>query len=79
MRHQTRPTTPPPTELPATGFIRQNKLVPGILPVSPATLRRMVQNGEFPQPLQITERVKVWDVEAVRNWLNSRKEAANHA
>ena len=63
-------------ELPATGFIRENQLVPHLIPVSPATLRRMVRAGEFPPPVRLSKRVTAWRVEEVRGWMNSRQAAA---
>lgn len=63
-------------DLPATGFIRENQLVPHLIPVSPATLRRMVQAGEFPPPVKLSHRVMAWRVEEVREWMSSRAVAA---
>ncbi len=61
--------------LPVTGFIRQSKLIPNIIPFSAATLWRKVKNGEFPRPIKLSERVTAWKVEDIRAWLNSRESA----
>lgn len=58
--------------LPTTGYIRQSQLIPDIIPVSSATLWRMVQKGEFPKPVKLTERCTAWPVEAVREWINTK-------
>lgn len=56
--------------LPEVGFIREVQLVPGIIPISPATLRRWVRSGRFPQPVKLSDRVTAWRVEDVRTWLD---------
>lgn len=60
--------------LPATGFIRQAALLgtrdaPGPLPVSHATLWRMVRSGAFPAPVKLTPKVTAWRLEDVRQWM----------
>lgn len=63
-------------ELPADALIRQHQLVPAIIPLSPATLRRMVASGNFPQPVQLTKRVRAWRADDVRVWLATRETSA---
>jgi len=58
--------------LPATGYLRQKQIVPGLVPISPATLWRRVKSGEFPKPVKLSERVTAWRVEDVRAWMDSR-------
>lgn len=59
-------------ELPVSGFIREHQLVPHLIPVSSATLRRMVRAGGFPAPVKLSDRVTAWRVEDVREWMASR-------
>lgn len=59
-------------ELPATGFIRQSQLIPAIIPFSSATLWRKVNDGSFPAPVKLSERITAWPVESVRAWMKSR-------
>ena len=63
----------PFNELPAEALIRQNQLVPAIIPISTATLRRMVAAGEFPMSVQLTKRVRAWRAGDVRTWLATRE------
>ena len=58
--------------MPQAGYIRQALLIPGILPISPATLWRWVSIGKFPKPIKISSKVTAWRVEDVIQWLNSR-------
>lgn len=63
---------PIPTELPPTGYIRQRKLIPAIVPVSPATLWRWVKSGQFPPPCKLGQNTTAWNVQHVRQWLDSK-------
>lgn len=56
-------------KLPESGYIRQARLVPTILPFSAPTLWRKVKNGTFPKPVKLSERITAWRVEDVRNWM----------
>jgi prophage regulatory protein len=64
--------TRPFGELPATGFVRQSKLIPAPVPFSSATLWRQVKAGTFPKPVKLSERVTAWAVEDVRQWLDAQ-------
>lgn len=46
---------------------------PGMVPFSAATLWRKVAAGEFPAPVKLSERVTAWQLDAVREWLDSRR------
>jgi prophage regulatory protein len=67
--------------LPATGYVRQSQLirdprrpdVAPIVPISAATLWRMVRAGSFPKPVKLTERITAWPVDAISQWLESRE------
>lgn len=39
------------------------------------TVRRMVERGEFPKPIQISARTVGWRKAEIRAWLDSRPEA----
>jgi predicted DNA-binding transcriptional regulator AlpA len=58
--------------LPPTGYIRQSKLIPDILPVSPATLWRWVKSGEFVAPVKLGNNTTAWRCEDVRQWLDAK-------
>lgn len=73
MQHPSQ-TSRPLTE----GFIRLAQLVPAIIPVSPATLWRMVASGEFPLPIRLSKRIAAWRASDVSQWINSRKPEASN-
>lgn len=52
-------------------FIRQRELMT-LLPFSPATLWRKVQNGSFPKSVKLSERITAWDRNQVIAWLESK-------
>lgn len=60
-------------EAPGAAYIRQAGLVPGMLPISPATLWRWVKNGDFPPPIKLSARVTAWRIADVENWLTARQ------
>ena len=62
-------------ELPTTGYLRQARLIPHIVPFSSATLWRKVKSGDFPKPVKLSERVTAWRWEDVRAWMQSRNAA----
>jgi prophage regulatory protein len=64
-------------DLPATGYIRQSRLIPTIIPISSATLWRKVKSGTFPAPVKLSERVTAWRVEDIRGWMKSRAPSVN--
>ena len=41
----------------------------GLLPISSATLWRMVRAGKFPKPVKLTEGVTAWRADEVQAWL----------
>lgn len=61
------------TEMPSASYIRQAGLIPGILPISQATLWRWVSKGEFPKPVKLSSRVTAWRVADVSKWLMEKK------
>lgn len=66
-------------ELPDSAFLRESQLVqdpkrpdyPALLPLSAATLWRMVAAGTFPKPIKLSSRVTAWRVADVRMFLNA--------
>lgn len=48
--------------------IRQKQLLTKI-PFSKATLWRKVRNGTFPKPFKLSEKVTVWQVSDIEEWL----------
>lgn len=53
----------------------------GILPISPATLWRLVKAKKFPQPFKLGARVTVWDAAEVEAFLQQQRntQEAAHA
>jgi predicted DNA-binding transcriptional regulator AlpA len=58
--------------LPSTGFIRSKQLVPGIIPISRATLWNWVRDGKFPAPRKMVG-VTAWKCEDVHAWIGAQK------
>lgn len=57
-------------------FLREKQLIgnprrgiPGILPISHATLWRKVNNGTFPRPVKLSQRTTAWPAAEVRRWI----------
>lgn len=62
-----------------SGFLRQSQILPnrktgsqGLVPISPATLWRMVADGRFPKPVKLSARVTAWRAEEVHAWLQAQ-------
>ncbi len=58
-------------DLPSTGFLRQFKVLK-LVPFSKSTLWRRVKDGTFPKPLKLSNRVTVWRVEDIRQWIEQQ-------
>lgn len=54
--------------LPETGFVRLAQLLT-FIPLSKSTLWRRINDGSFPSPIKLSERVTVWRAEDVRRWI----------
>jgi prophage regulatory protein len=76
--HMTMKATPPMIELPSHGYVRLRQIAQA-LPCSRSTILRMVRNGNFPRPIYLSRRVRVWRAETVRAWLNDREREAEAA
>lgn len=57
-------------------FLREKQLVgnprkgiPGLLPISHATLWRKVSDGTFPRPVKLSQRTTAWRAAEVRRWI----------
>ena len=68
----------------STRYVRMRQLVgnphavppvPGILPVSPSTVWKLVKRGEIPPPIKLSSRVTVFDVAAIEQWVNDKRGA----
>ncbi len=46
------------------------------LGVSRATFYRMVRDGQFPRPVQLTAQVRVWPAEVVASWMDAKVQEA---
>lgn len=58
-------------------YLRQRQLLEH-LPVSPATLWRMVGRGDFPKPIKLAPRVTCWLWSDVEKYLQSRQVGERH-
>lgn len=57
--------------LPNEGFVREKQLLQ-VIPVSNVTLRRMIRDGRFPAPVELSEGIKAWRVQDVRAWIEAK-------
>lgn len=52
----------------------------GLLPISAATIWRMVRAGKFPKPFKLAAHVTVWDAREIDDFVaQQRAESATHA
>jgi prophage regulatory protein len=63
-----------PTSLPLGGYLRLDQIL-RVLPVSSNTLKRLVRQGKFPRPVELTPALRVWRTDAVQAWLAERDPA----
>lgn len=61
-------------DLPEEGFVRLADLVPGVLPMSKATIWRGVKDGTIPKPVKLSANCTAWKVADIRAWIKSRSE-----
>lgn len=60
------------------GLLREPQVLE-LIPISPATLWRMVKDRRFPKPVQISERAVGWRRQDVQDWIDSREEVGDEA
>jgi len=46
---------------------------PGMLPISAATVWRLVKSGKFPQPFKLSAAVTVWDAGEIAQFIESQR------
>lgn len=61
---------------PAKGFIRLQDVLKRI-PVGKSTIWNWVQEGKFPPPVKLSDRVTAWPVAAIEQWEAEKLTAAN--
>jgi prophage regulatory protein len=66
------PTVSQIADLPQEGYIRLNRLIPGIIPCSRTTIWRKVRAGEFPKPVKLSERITAWRASDIRQWMDDQ-------
>ena len=44
---------------------------------SSATIYRLIDKGEFPKQIKISERSSAWSVEEIYSWIEEKKDARN--
>ena len=54
---------------PDTGYMRQWDIIPSVIPVSSATWWRGVKSGKYPKSVKLSERITVWRVGDIREFL----------
>lgn len=57
----------PASDLPPPVFLRQPQVL-AMVPVSDATLWRLVRAKKFPQPVKLSSNVTAWRADDVRKW-----------
>ena len=60
------------------GFIRMRGLLARI-PVSKSTIWTWVQEGKFPAPFKLSDRITVWRAADVARWETEKTQACNAA
>jgi prophage regulatory protein len=45
--------------------------------LSSATIYRLIDKGEFPRQVKLTERSSAWSLEEVYSWIEEKKDARN--
>ena len=50
---------------------------PGMLPISAATVWRLVKAGKFPQPFKLSAAVTVWDSGAVAQFIEQQRQGGS--
>ena len=74
-------------QTPDSAFLRERQLIgdwrdpcsPKLIPISRATLWRLVKNNKFPAPQKIGPNTTAWNCGQVRSWLTERNESARRA
>ena len=61
---------------PSQGFIRLQDVLKRI-PVGKSTIWNWVQEGKFPPPVKLSDRVTAWPVAAIEQWEAEKLTAAN--
>jgi prophage regulatory protein len=59
-----------PVGLPATGYLRQAQIIPGLIPVSSSTWWRWVRTGKAPKSVKLSENVTAWRCEEIRDFID---------
>jgi prophage regulatory protein len=49
--------------------IHKQRDVLAMLGISKSTLWRMIQKGQFPKPMKLSERLNGWRTEVIESWL----------
>jgi predicted DNA-binding transcriptional regulator AlpA len=52
--------------------LREKELLT-VIPFSKSTLWRNVQNGTFPKPIKLSEKVTAWSMTEVEDWLSKKR------
>ena len=55
-------------ELPTTGLVRLSQFK-AIVNISHVTVWRLLNSGKFPAPLRVSQRLRLWRAEDVREWM----------
>ncbi|MDG0853860.1 helix-turn-helix transcriptional regulator [Roseateles sp.] len=52
-------------------LVRKSYLLKYVLPVSKATFNRWLATGRFPSGVLLSDRIRVWSLQEVKQWLAS--------
>ena len=58
--------------LPRSAYVREADLIPHVLAFSRATLWRLTKAGQFCAATKLSRRVTAWNVDAIRDWLQTQ-------
>jgi predicted DNA-binding transcriptional regulator AlpA len=67
-----------PVLVPIDGLLLREQVL-SLVPVSEATLRRLITEGRFPAPSDTTTRRPLWRARDIRDWIEGRWAQAKEA
>ncbi len=62
----------------STGGLLREKHVLKLIPVAHSTLWSWVQDKKFPAPVKLSEKVSVWQKDAILSWIEDRFSEGEH-
>jgi predicted DNA-binding transcriptional regulator AlpA len=53
-------------------YLRESQIIPDIVRIGHSTLWRWVQQGKFPKPVRLGQRVTAWRAIDLASWMDQR-------